>query len=111
MVGLTTLDAHRGGRVPGIATSWTTSADGLTWTFKLRDALWSDGTPITADDFVFSWRRILDPKTAANYAYFLYVIRMPSPLMLEDAAFGPWRARARCSLRLRSRSNIPRPIC
>ena len=53
-MGLTTFDAH-GAIVPGAATSWTTSADGLTWTFTLRpDLTWSDGTPLTADDFVFS---------------------------------------------------------
>jgi oligopeptide transport system substrate-binding protein len=74
LVGLMTDDA-RGHPIPGMATSWTTSPDGLTWVFKLRDALWSDGTPVTADDFIFSWRRILDPKTAGRYAYFLYIIK------------------------------------
>src|SRR5215469_7575053 len=57
--------------VPGMAVRWTTSADGLTWTFHLRKALWSDGKDVTADDFVFSWRRLVEPKTAAPYAYFL----------------------------------------
>jgi oligopeptide transport system substrate-binding protein len=51
------------------------SADGLTWTFHLRQHLWSDGTPVTARDFVFAWQRLLDPKTAANYAYNLWVLR------------------------------------
>jgi oligopeptide transport system substrate-binding protein len=74
MVGLLTYDA-RSQPVPGMAESWQTSKDGLTWTFKLRDAQWSDGTPVTAQDFVFAWRRILDPKTAGKYAYFLYVIK------------------------------------
>ena len=60
---------------PGMALRWTTSADGLSWTFYLRKALWSDGTEVTADDFVFSWQRLLDPKTAAPYAYFLYVVK------------------------------------
>ena len=74
MVGLMTADA--GARpIPGMAQSWTTAGDGLTWTFKLRDALWSDGVPVTAEDFVFSWRRIVDPKTAAPYAYFLNDIK------------------------------------
>ena len=47
-------------------------ADGKTYTFKLRQgALWSDGTPVTANDFVFAWRRLVDPATAAEYAYML----------------------------------------
>ena len=61
--------------VPGLATTWETSADGLTWTFHLRESKWSDGAPLTADDFVYSLRRILEPKTASEYAYLLYVIR------------------------------------
>src|SRR5262249_101985 len=68
MVGLTT-EAADGKAMPGMATSWETSADGLTWTFHLREAKWSDGAPVTADDFVYSYRRILDPRTASIYAY------------------------------------------
>jgi ABC-type oligopeptide transport system substrate-binding subunit len=50
--------------LPGGADSWETSADGLTWTFKLRqNAKWSDGTPINADDWVYSLKRMIDPKT------------------------------------------------
>ena len=60
---------------PGAAESWEISADGKTWTFRMRDHLWSDGTPVTARDFVYSWRRILDPKTASTIAYYLYVIK------------------------------------
>ena len=58
-----------------MAERWETSADGLTWTFHLRDALWSDGVPVTADDFVFSLRRILTPGLASEYAYLLYFIK------------------------------------
>jgi oligopeptide transport system substrate-binding protein len=54
--------------IPGVAERWETSADGLVWTFHLRgDAVWSDGAPVTADDFVFSLRRALDPATAGSY--------------------------------------------
>lgn len=61
---------------PAAATSWETSPDGLVWTFHLRrGALWSDGVPVTADDFVFSYRRILDPKTASIYAYIVAIIK------------------------------------
>ena len=74
MVGLTTLDAAAR-PVPGIAQSWSVSPDGLTWTFHLRKALWSDGRPVTADDFVFAWRRLADPKTASRYAYNLWVVK------------------------------------
>jgi oligopeptide transport system substrate-binding protein len=74
MVGLTTETAD-GSPQPGVAQSWTTSADGLTWTFKLRDAKWSDGVPLTADDFVYSYRRILDPKTASIYAYLVTLLK------------------------------------
>jgi oligopeptide transport system substrate-binding protein len=59
---------------PGVATSWETSADGLTWTFHLRDSVWSDGVPVTADDFVFAMRELEDPKFAAEYAYLFYFI-------------------------------------
>ena len=74
VMGLTT-DAPDGSPVPGMATSWETSADGLTWTFHLRDAKWSDGVPVTADDFVYAYRRILDPKTASIYAYLVYILK------------------------------------
>ena len=74
MVGLTTESAD-GKPIPGIATSWETSAEGLTGTCPLRDAKWSDGVPVTADDFVFSYRRILDPKTASIYAYLATILK------------------------------------
>lgn len=61
---------------PGVAERWEVSPDGLTYTFQLReDARWSDGRPVTADDFAWAWRRVLDPKTAAEYVYMLYPIR------------------------------------
>ncbi|HWY65186.1 MAG TPA: ABC transporter substrate-binding protein, partial [Rhizomicrobium sp.] len=74
MVGLTTLDpAAR--PIPGIAEHWETSADGLSWTFHLRKARWSDGKPVTAENFVFAWRRLVDPKTAARNADLLWVVQ------------------------------------
>ncbi len=66
--GLTTL-APDGTVVPGAASSWETSPDGLTWVFHLRpEARWSNGAPLTAADFIYGWRRVLDPATRANYA-------------------------------------------
>ena len=58
-----------GHAAPGAAQSWETSADGLTWIFHLRpDARWSNGEPVTAADFVYSWRRTVNPRTGAAYA-------------------------------------------
>jgi oligopeptide transport system substrate-binding protein len=74
MIGLTQNNAA-GQPVPGMATRWEVSPDGLTWTFHLRDAVWSDGVPVTADDFVFSFRRLLAPQTAGEYSSLIYFIR------------------------------------
>ncbi|HEX2817945.1 MAG TPA: ABC transporter substrate-binding protein, partial [Phenylobacterium sp.] len=74
MMGLVT-EAPDASPQPGMATSWETSLDGLTWTFHLRDARWSDGAPVTADDFVYAYRRILDPKTASIYAYLVTLLK------------------------------------
>lgn len=53
----------------GLAKSGSVSKNGKTWTFKLRNAKWSNGDPITAQDFVYSWHRSLNPKTASPYSY------------------------------------------
>jgi oligopeptide transport system substrate-binding protein len=66
--------------IGGAAERWEVSEDGLTWTFHLRDHQWSDGQPVTAEDFVYSWRRILNPKTASTYAYFLYPMKNAEPV-------------------------------
>ena len=61
---------------PGVAASWDISPDALTYTFHLRpDARWSDGSPVTAEDFVYSFRRLMDPKTGAQYASILYTLK------------------------------------
>ena len=52
-----------------LATNTKVSKDGKTWTFTLRDSKWSNGDKLTAKDFVYSWRRTVDPKTASQYAY------------------------------------------
>ncbi|HEY8571700.1 peptide ABC transporter substrate-binding protein [Phenylobacterium sp.] len=74
LIGLTQDDAE-GKPIPGVAERWETSPDGLTWTWYLREAYWSDGVPVTADDFVFSFRRILLPDTASPYASLLYFLK------------------------------------
>lgn len=67
--GLTIFNPKTGYAEPGLAEKWTISQDLKTYTFKLRKANWSDGTPITAQNFVDSWLRELDPATGSNYAY------------------------------------------
>ena len=74
MMGLYTDDVA-GDPILGAAESVSTSPDGLRWTFKIRDHKWSDGVPVTADDFVYAYRRILDPKIASEYASILYPIK------------------------------------
>ena len=61
--------------LPGVADSWEVSDDGLVWTFKLKETVWSDGTPLTANDFVYALRRIQDPAVASQYSSLLYVIK------------------------------------
>ncbi len=68
-VGLTTTDPD-GKTIPGMAESWE-SEDNKVWTFKIRDAKWSNGDPVTAEDFVYSFRRVVDPNTASPYASYL----------------------------------------
>ncbi|MBL6756860.1 MAG: peptide ABC transporter substrate-binding protein [Planctomycetes bacterium] len=61
--------------LPGVAERWEVSEDGLEYTFHLRrDALWSNGDPVTAEDFMWSFERFLDPQTAAEYAYMLWYV-------------------------------------
>lgn len=74
--GLTCIDEATSRAVPGVAERWDVSADGLVYTFHLRAAArWSTGDPVTADDFVFSFRRILSPGLASENSYLLYPIR------------------------------------
>lgn len=74
--GLVTLDPYTFEPKPGMAESWTISPDGKTYTFQIRkNAKWSDGTSLTAKDFVWSWARALAPETASEYAYQLYYIK------------------------------------
>lgn len=66
--GLYSID-EAGSPILAMAESVDKSEDGLTYTFKLRDAQWSNGTPVTANDFVFAWRRLVDPAVASEYAF------------------------------------------
>ena len=74
--GLLGLDPENLNIVPGVARAWQVSEDGKTYRFHLReDAKWSNGDPVTAADFLYSWRRALLPALGNNYAYMLYYIR------------------------------------
>jgi oligopeptide transport system substrate-binding protein len=65
-----------GKAIPGMASKYDLSADGKTYTFTIRDGVkWSNGDPVTADDFLYGIQRALDPKTASQYAYILYDIK------------------------------------
>jgi oligopeptide transport system substrate-binding protein len=73
--GLCRLDANNS-PIPGVAEKWEMSADGKTYTFTLRkDVKWTNGDPVTAQDFEWSWKRALDPRTGSGYAYQLYYVK------------------------------------
>lgn len=82
MEGLTRLEQENGKDVvkPAGAEKWECSKDGKVWTFHLRDYNWSDGKKVTAEDFVYSVKRTLNPKTGAPYANLLYVIKNASDI-------------------------------
>lgn len=74
--GLVVPNPAGGPPLPGVAERWATSADGLTWTFHLRaDARWSNGDPVTAADFVYSFRRALTPALGAPKAPLFFVLK------------------------------------
>ncbi len=74
--GLVALDTKTLKPIPAVAESWAISADGKTYTFKIRkDAIWSDGAKLTAEDFAYSFRRTLNPSLGAEYASMLFVIK------------------------------------
>ena len=89
--GLTTLDPVTGEVKPGAAASWTTSPDGKTWTFKLRDAKWQkkfgDGFEekgaVKGSDFVFAWLRLFDPALKSPHVHLLDVLDGVKPLSTE----------------------------
>ncbi len=74
--GLTDFDPKTLKPIPAIATHWKVSKQGKVYTFYLRqNAKWSDGSNVTAHDFVYSWQRVVDPKTASGYAFIMYDIK------------------------------------
>lgn len=76
--------------MPGVAERWEVSDDGRTYTFHLRrDAKWSDGSPVTSRDFLYSLRRFLDPQTAAEYAYQAWYLKNAKRYSRAARAVGP----------------------
>jgi oligopeptide transport system substrate-binding protein len=73
--GLTTRAADGGAAAPGMAEAWDADANGLVWTFRLREAAWSDGEPVRAEDFVYAWRRALRPGSGCEHAPLFRVFR------------------------------------
>ncbi|NOT30252.1 MAG: peptide ABC transporter substrate-binding protein, partial [Planctomycetes bacterium] len=73
--GLTVKDPATLEPLPGVAERWELAPDGLTYTFHLRAARWSNGDALDAADFLWSWRRLLEPETAAPFAYQLFAVR------------------------------------
>lgn len=70
--------------IPALAESWDISNGGLTWTFTLKQTVWSDGTPLTANDFVYALRRIQDPAVASQYSELLYLIKNAEAVNNQD---------------------------
>jgi len=82
-LGLTNYASETGEIIPELATSWNVSDDGLKWTFQIRKGVvWTDGTPITAHDVVYSMLRMLAPETAASPANLLWVVKGAEPYNL-----------------------------
>jgi oligopeptide transport system substrate-binding protein len=108
--GLTTTD-HHGNAVAGVAESWK-QTDATTWVFKLRrNAVWSNGQPITTDDFVYAWRRFFDPKTAAKIAstYGVYLLNA-SDIVNGKKPVAELGVRAIDKLTLEVKTPVPEPF-
>lgn len=73
--GLAGYDPRDASPVPAAAERWDVSPDGKTYTFHLREAKWSNGDPVDAEDFVYAWRRVVAPSTASAYANRMYVVK------------------------------------
>ena len=80
----------QGNLIPGVALSHTVSDDKTVYTFKLRDnAKWSDGKPVTANDFVYAWRRLADPATASAYQWYINVMGVKNNGPVTDGSLPP----------------------
>ena len=108
-MGLVVQDA-KAELIPGAAESWTVSADGTVYTFKLRaGATWSNGDPVTAGDFVFAFQRLQDPATAAEYASMLYPVKNAEAINQGKAKPEEIGAKAIDDMTLEVTLNAPTP--
>lgn len=85
--GLYSVDAS-GTPINAMAESVEKSEDGLTYTFKIRDAKWSNGTPVTSNDFVFAWRRLVDPTVASEYAFIMEIAGVKNAAAVTSGELG-----------------------
>ncbi|MTI68668.1 MAG: peptide ABC transporter substrate-binding protein [Firmicutes bacterium] len=84
--GLTNLDENDKA-IPGVAKKWDVNEDATEFTFYLRDdAKWSDGKPVTAYDFEYAWKRVINPETASDYAYQLFYLKNAEDIINGEAS-------------------------
>jgi oligopeptide transport system substrate-binding protein len=107
--GLTVYDPRTRRVVPGVAAGWDVSQDGRTYTFRLRSCRWSNGDAVTAGDFVYSWRRVIRPETAARYAGILSCIDGADAVLSGKAEAERMGVEAPDERTLRVRLSAPTP--
>lgn len=104
------LFRYKGHRVaPAIAERYEMTSDGLTYTFYLRTSTWSDGQPLTARDFEYSWKRALSPSTGSEYAFQLYSIEGAEAYHAGNGDANDVAVKALDDLTLQVRLNAPTP--
>jgi oligopeptide transport system substrate-binding protein len=104
--GLTRIDAA-GHIAPGVAQTWTRTAPD-TWVFKLRrDARWSNGQPVTAEDFVYAWRRVVDPKTGSKYTILVEFVKNAEAIVAGKMPMSNLGVRAVDPYTLEVRTDVP----
>lgn len=87
--------SYGGEILPGIAEKWEISEDGLTYTFHLRDAKWSDGKPVTAKDFEYGMKRLMNPETGSPYSFLGYVIKNAAKVNSRELALDEMGVKAK----------------
>jgi ABC-type oligopeptide transport system substrate-binding subunit len=82
--GLVMPDDQAGAPRPAMAERWDLSEDGRTYTFHLRESRWSNGDPVTAGDFVYAWRRVVDPDTHSGYSHRMYAVENAREIVKKE---------------------------
>jgi len=110
MEGLVHIDKDDNKVLPGMATDWKISDDGLKYTFNIRkDAKWSNGDPVTAHDFEYSWKRTLDPNTKGQYAFMLTWIKGGAAFNHGEGTADQVAVKAKDDYTLEVEIDTPRP--